>query len=669
MERRGANPTRVADGGSKDYSRKSHAFPFSHYAKCHLLFAAHRRTRRAPSVKMERVRKSMRSGLRLVGNAAVGLGGGSVALVSTALPESGGAVDLIAVRQPDGSLRCSPWHVRFGKYQGLLRATEKVVTITVNGEPVPDVTMRLGRSGVAYFVDKDVDQPSTPTGGDEIENEISTDPNAKHAPGALDDSLAPEDESGESENDETDLDTSRDVESDTNIGNQSDQTRKDVDTSIAVARLQHLDDDANASDSDVQLEYLRPRVRQMDMTGSTSDDGSGVRDIPSTSVSLGALGLDTDSNLTRSKSCGDFLGVSGDVEEMTAARAEAPRRTATEGVTGEVDVLKSVTTTRRGSKKSKSKQKRKRKKRFQMTADEIILMKDKLTPGKNLVAFQFQSSVWGKQTVRAHLYQWNWNARVVISDVDGTITKSDVLGHLAPMVGKDWNHAGITKLYNRIKSNGFELLFLSSRAVSQSAVTRRYLQKLTQDGETLTHGPVLLAPDSISAALYREVVIRQPQVFKMECLANIKSLFPHGGEGGEGEKNNEEDTSYKNPSPFYAGFGNRPTDAASYASVGVPPDQIFTINPQSLIVAESTKGTNANWDLGEMISLADSMFPCESAGTGGIQPGSNGDGEPFAQEEDVSSNGQWIGGVPIDEAFIDSNYWGRGDAGLGEALP
>ena len=146
----------------------------------------------------------------------------------------------------------------------------------------------------------------------------------------------------------------------------------------------------------------------------------------------------------------------------------------------------------------------------------------------------------------------------------------------------------------------------------------------------------------------------------MECLANIKSLFPHGGEGGEGEKNKEEDTSYKNPSPFYAGFGNRPTDAASYASVGVPPDRIFTINPQSLIVAESTKGTNANWDLGEMISLADSMFPCESAGTGGIQPGSNGDGEPFAQEEDASSNGQWIGGVPIDEAFIDSNYWGRG---------
>ena len=34
---------------------------------------------------------------------------------------------------------------------------------------------------------------------------------------------------------------------------------------------------------------------------------------------------------------------------------------------------------------------------------------------------------------------------------------------------------------------------------------------------------------------------------------------------------------------FYAGFGNRGTDAASYKAVGVPDGKIFIINPRSEI--------------------------------------------------------------------------------------
>lgn len=37
-----------------------------------------------------------------------------------------GCIDVIVVRQPDGSLQCSPFHVRFGK-MGVLRSREKVV--------------------------------------------------------------------------------------------------------------------------------------------------------------------------------------------------------------------------------------------------------------------------------------------------------------------------------------------------------------------------------------------------------------------------------------------------------------------------------------------------------------------------------------------------------------
>lgn len=37
-----------------------------------------------------------------------------------------GCIDVIVVRQPDGTFQCSPFHVRFGKL-GVLRSREKVV--------------------------------------------------------------------------------------------------------------------------------------------------------------------------------------------------------------------------------------------------------------------------------------------------------------------------------------------------------------------------------------------------------------------------------------------------------------------------------------------------------------------------------------------------------------
>ena len=45
---------------------------------------------------------------------AVGVGAGTLAAVSTVTPSSAGAIDLIVVKQPDGTLRCSPFYVRFG---------------------------------------------------------------------------------------------------------------------------------------------------------------------------------------------------------------------------------------------------------------------------------------------------------------------------------------------------------------------------------------------------------------------------------------------------------------------------------------------------------------------------------------------------------------------------
>lgn len=61
-----------------------------------------------------------------------------------------GAIDVIVVEQEDGSLACSPFHVRFGKFS-LLRPYEKKVEFKVNDQR-RDFPMKLGEGGEAFFV-------------------------------------------------------------------------------------------------------------------------------------------------------------------------------------------------------------------------------------------------------------------------------------------------------------------------------------------------------------------------------------------------------------------------------------------------------------------------------------------------------------------------------------
>ncbi|GKC60689.1 phosphatidate phosphatase PAH1-like protein [Tanacetum coccineum] len=213
-----------------------------------------------------------------------------------------------------------------------------------------------------------------------------------------------------------------------------------------------------------------------------------------------------------------------------------------------------------------------------------------LKEGQNMVSFIFSTRVLGVQKVDAHIYLWKWNARIVISDVDGTITKSDVLGQFMPLVGKDWTQSGVAHLFSAIKENGYQLLFLSARAIVQAYLTRSFLLNLKQDGKALPNGPVVISPDGLFPSLFREVIRRAPHEFKIACLEDIKALFP------------------SDYNPFYAGFGNRDTDELSYRKIGIPKGKIFIINPKGEVAIShrmDTKGKSYT----SLHTLVNDMFP------------------------------------------------------------
>uniref|UniRef100_A0A673BW99 phosphatidate phosphatase n=1 Tax=Sphaeramia orbicularis TaxID=375764 RepID=A0A673BW99_9TELE len=227
------------------------------------------------------------------------------------------------------------------------------------------------------------------------------------------------------------------------------------------------------------------------------------------------------------------------------------------------------------------------KKTLRLTSEQLASLQ--LKEGPNDVVFSVTTQYQGTCRCHGTIYLWNWDDKIVISDIDGTITRSDTLGHILPTLGKDWTHQGIARLYHKVSQNGYKFMYCSARAIGMADMTRGYLHWVNERGTMLPMGPVLLSPSSLFSALHREVIEKKPEKFKIECLSDIKNLF------------------YPNTEPFYAAFGNRATDVYSYKEVGVPLNRIFTVNPKGELIQEHAK-TNIS-SFGRLCEVVDHVFP------------------------------------------------------------
>ncbi|XP_052124373.1 phosphatidate phosphatase LPIN3 isoform X2 [Frankliniella occidentalis] len=252
-------------------------------------------------------------------------------------------------------------------------------------------------------------------------------------------------------------------------------------------------------------------------------------------------------------------------------------------------------------------------KTLRLSSEQIAQLN--LQEGTNEVVFSVTTAYQGTTRCKCNIYKWKYDDKIVISDIDGTITKSDVLGHILPIVGKDWAQSGVAQLFTKIQNNGYRLLYLSARAIGQARVTREYLRSIKQDDLSLPDGPLLLNPTSLMSALHREVIERKPEEFKISCLRDIQALFP------------------SHCKPFYAGYGNKINDVWAYRAVGIPIFRIFTINHRGELKHELTQTFQSSYL--NMSCIVDQMFPARLEDT----------------SEDYTSFIFWR--EPVDEVHID----------------
>lgn len=483
-----------------------------------------------------------------------------------------GAIDVIVVESADNELNCSPFHVRFGKFQ-LLRPSQKKVDFIINGK-LTNLPMKLGDEGEAFFVFETsnsehipndmITSPVISAASSSANSPASSPPNSPRKylgePEFLDISSSSPTKNYEKfhklskkltkVNIPSKIDNNGDLFLDINGYKSSEQSIHDTDEII-----KNLFQEEFGNEIDLDLLIRQDELGNLKIFNHEELPGSTPPPLSSSSTSV-----------------------------ASPASPGEPADDSINSLDAQDDSSVSYVKTLR------------------LTSDQLKCLD--LKPGENDLCFSVDQ---GKALITCKLFYWKSGVPIVISDIDGTITKSDALGHVLTMLGRDWTHTGVAKLFTDIELNGYHIMYLTARGVGQADSTRSYLKNVEQDGVKLPAGPVILSPDRTIAALRREVILRKPEVFKMSCLQDIKSL-------------------YSDLSPFYAGFGNRITDALSYRSVGIPSSRIFTINPDGEVHMELLELAGFKSSYVNIGELVDQFFPPVSGSTGG-------------------------------EAFTDLNYW------------
>jgi len=500
-----------------------------------------------PKKKNKMLLHRVGSGLIDVATTTSGL---TASAVSTLVPNPGGAIDVLVVEnRSTKSLRCTPFFVRFGNAKSffskkLLSADATYVSFHVNGRLFEQFRMKLSRNGTCQFAHENCAQDALFFDGwDETTKTVETTASTSMVKTRMD---------GENAN------------ANGNYGSLLNETE-----SIAIEEAEEAGRSSEDDEEEDGEEEEAPKAPL------TSSEATTTKTTTTTTANAASSGKYTRAKKWLKTKVGGLSGnhSSGGSNHSNSADKNNNNNNNNNG---------------KEKKEAKAAKPPRKRRNTRLTSEELKMLD--LKPGLNTVTYSYKSRVFGTQTLECNLFLWDSEDKVVVSDIDGTITKSDVLGHIYTMVGKDYAHPGIASLYRKIVRNGYKILFVTSRAISQSNSTRAYLRTLTQNGETLPIGPVMCAPDPISTALYREVVARKPEVFKIRCLTRVRRLF---------------DVDI-NKTRMFAGFGNRSSDALAYKTCGIELDKIYTIDPKSRLRSEKTGET---FEIQHLMDKVDQAFP------------------------------------------------------------
>jgi len=172
------------------------------------------------------------------------------------------------------------------------------------------------------------------------------------------------------------------------------------------------------------------------------------------------------------------------------------------------------------------------------------------------------------------VFLFNSTDKLIISDVDGTITKSDIKGHVLPKLGMSAHHTGVVELFHKLDQRGYKIIYLTARPCAMDDGTKNYLFNTLQEVNPptlapglyhLPPGPLLLSPTNFITGFITEVVTGRPDEMKTSLISSLWEIF----------KEKEES---KITETIVAAYGNKDTDVKAYTNCGLPTERIYIVN-------------------------------------------------------------------------------------------
>ena len=86
-----------------------------------------------------------------------------------------------------------------------------------------------------------------------------------------------------------------------------------------------------------------------------------------------------------------------------------------------------------------------------------------LKPGVNEARYVCQEL---EEIIHFSVFLFDESDKFVLSDIDGTITESDIRGHISTFLGITSVHKNVVQLFDQIGQNGYKIIYLTARCDS-----------------------------------------------------------------------------------------------------------------------------------------------------------------------------------------------------------
>ena len=185
---------------------------------------------------------------------------------------------------------------------------------------------------------------------------------------------------------------------------------------------------------------------------------------------------------------------------------------------------------------------------------------------------------------------------MVFTDIDGTITTSDIRGHGAGALGYIDNHPEVAELFHAISRNGYKIVYMTARPIAMVSYTKDYLRN-----SGLPEGPFLCSDKGVATAFLTEMSgkigsDRLPEL-KKTIIQSVTRNFDKEEHG----------LTVVTREVVYGAYGNRKTDDKAYAEAGIRPECIWIIDKHSVLTCKD--GTPFQDGYGEKLGKLRIYYP------------------------------------------------------------